>query len=282
MTESLALLSEAEKLARVADEVGQTYATELARVLRELERSLRQMALEALSGKQTALSRAVRAGKMRAQVKAALKAAGYDSLAEQATGVGLDAMLVQVERLRGAARLAAFTSSDQSRILALKQLARMDVLGHGAEIAQTLWRTLMRGLFAQQKPADLMHDLAETLDVELYQARTLYDTTVNVFARQVEAMKSREGDVFAFLGPADTKLRPFCHAHVGKVFTREQIDALDNGQVGNVFLTGGGYNCRHQFVAVSKVSELRNLAGTNQRIPEVDAQLGAVGGKKAA
>jgi hypothetical protein len=213
-----------------------------------------------------------------------LTAAGYDRLAEQATSVGLDALLVQVESLRGAARLAAFTSSDMSRILALKRLAQMDVLGRGVEIAHTLWRALMMGIFSQRKPSDLMDDLAEALDVELYQARRLYDTTVNVFARQVEAMKSQPGDVYAFLGPADTKLRPFCLEHVGKVYTREQIDALDNGQIPNVFLTGGGWNCRHQFVAVSKVSELRELVGTDQRIPEVEQQLqyAEAGGKKAA
>jgi hypothetical protein len=86
-------------------------------------------------------------------------------------------------------------------------------------------------------------------------------------------MKSKPEDVFAYMGPADVKLRPFCRERVGKVFTREQIEAMDNGQMPNVFLSGGGYNCRHTFIAVSKVSTLRVLVGTDQRVPEIDAAL---------
>jgi hypothetical protein len=182
-------------------------------------------------------------------------------------------LVAQLERLRGVAQLAAFTSSDMTRILALKELARLDLLGLGDRIAHAVWRTFSYGLLTQRPTADLLDDLATSLDVEMSEARTLYDTTVNVFGRQVEAMKSQPDDVYAYMGPADVKLRPFCREHVGKVFTRAEIDALDNGQLPNVFLTGGGYNCRHQFIAVSKLSELRDLVGTEQRVPEVDAAL---------
>jgi hypothetical protein len=109
--------------------------------------------------------------------------------------------------------------------------------------------------------------------VQLSEARTLYDTQVNVFGRQVEALKSTPEDVYAYMGPADVKLRPFCREHVGKVYTKAQIDALDNGQLPNVFLTGGGYNCRHMFVSVSKFSELRDLLGSGERVPEIEDAL---------
>jgi hypothetical protein len=95
-------------------------------------------------------------------------------------------------------------------------------------------------------------------------------------------MKAQEGDVFAYLGPADTKLRPFCREHVGKVFTRDEIHALDNGQLPDCFLTGGGYNCRHMFASVSKLSQWRELVGTGKRIPEIEAQLAILARKQAA
>lgn len=273
MTDSVALLTEAEKLARIADQVSQSYAFELSRVLRDLERELRVLALDAVKGSKTALSRAVRAAKLRKQITDALKAAGYPRLAESASGRALDQILVGVERLRGAAQLAAFTTSDMTRILALKELAKLDLLGQGDVMAHAIWRTFAQGLFSQRPIADLLEDLADAVDIELREARTLYDTTVNVFGRQVEAMKSQPDDVYAYMGPVDVKLRPFCRQHVGKVFTKPEIDALDNGQLPNVYLTGGGYNCRHQWVAVSKLSELRDLVGTNQRVPEVEAAL---------
>jgi hypothetical protein len=282
VNETLALMSEADKLARVADEVSAAYATELGRVLRDLERELRRLALDAMDGGKTALSRAVRAAKLRKQIQTALREAGYERLAESATGRSLDRMVLQLEQLRGAAKLAQFTTSDMTRILALKELAKLDLLGQGQSIAHAVWRTFASGLFSMRPINDLLDDLADALDAELYEARTLYDTTVNVFARQVESMKSTPEDVYAYIGPADTKLRPFCHDRVGKVYTKAAIDAMDNGQLPNPFLTGGGYNCRHSWIALSKASELRDLAGTDQRVPEVEAQLQSVGGKKAA
>lgn len=284
MTEIDALLTEAEKLARLADQLGDEFASALRGILRDVERELRVLALDAIDGSSTALSRAVRAAKLRKQVQDVLKAAGYEDLARAATSGALDRLLAQVERLRLAAALDAFTVSDFTRITALQALAEQDLLGQGLVIARVLWRALARGLVSQRTTPDLLEDLAEALDVSHHEARTLYDTTTSVFARQVEALKARPDDVYAYLGPADVKLRPFCRARVGKVFTREEIDAMDNGQLPNAYLTGGGYQCRHSWVAVSKVSALRNLVGTDQRMPEVEAQLARtpVGSRRAA
>lgn len=286
MSENLSLLTEAEKLAKVADAIGRSYATELARVLRDLERELRTLILDAQQGSQTALARAVRAAKLRKEIQTALNAAGYPHLTETATSGALDHLVVQMGRLRGAAKLAAFTTSDQTRILALQEIARLDLLGAGDTLAHALWRTLAQGLYSQRKVTDLLEDLSDAVDVEDARLRTLYDTTVSVFGRQVEAMKSTgEGDEpFVYVGPVDAVMRPFCREHIGKVYTLTAIDALDNGQLPNTFLTGGGFNCRHQFIAVSKFSELRDLVGTGERMPEVSDAIARlpVGGKKAA
>ena len=286
MSETQALLTEADKLARIADSVSGAYATELARVLRDLERELRRLALDALNGSQTALGRAVRAAKLRKEVQKALETAGYGRLAVTTTARSLERLIAQVEALRGAAKLAAFTTTDQTRILALKELAKIDLLGEGADMAHALWRTLAQSLYAQRKPADLLDDLQTAMDLEEARARTLFDTTVSVFTRQVEMMKSNgePDEPFAYVGPVDMKIRPFCRAHVGRVYTRAEIDDMDNGQIPNVFLTGGGYNCRHVWQAVSKFSELRDLTGTTERIPEVADALARVpvGGSRAA
>jgi hypothetical protein len=279
-----ALLREADKLARVADEVSAAYATELARILRDLEHSVRRLAMDASQGSVSAMTRAVRAAKLRKQIQTALDVAGFSHLAETASSAYLDTVLAQVMVIRQAAQVATFTSSDMTRVLALKELAKRDILHQGAAIAHAVWRTLAQGLFASRPVADLIDDLADALDDEQHAARTLYDTAVSVFGRQVEAMKSTPEDVCAYVGPADVKGRPFCRAHLGKVYTRDEIHAMDNGQLPDAMLTGGGYQCRHQFIAVSKLSEWRKLAGTDQRIPEIEAQLDALetGGRKAA
>lgn len=56
---------------------------------------------------------------------------------------------------------------------------------------------------------------------------------------------------FLYLGPYDQKTREFCAELVGQVFSREQIEEMDNGQTGNVLTDRGGFNCRHQWLPVS-------------------------------
>lgn len=60
-------------------------------------------------------------------------------------------------------------------------------------------------------------------------------------------------ELFAYLGPLDGITRPFCRALVNKIVTIDQLGELDNGQTADSPLTsGGGYNCRHSFQAVSE------------------------------
>lgn len=272
------LLTEADKLAALTEAVSKAYATELGRVLRDLERELVPLVVEAKAGDPTALMRAVRAGKLRKQVIGALDRAGYGALAARYSDASLDAVVAQVGRLRGAAKLAAFVTTDDAKIVALKKLASIDLLQQGAEIAHAAWRTLAQGIFTQRPTRVLLEDLADALDTELKDARRIYDTTVNIFSRQVEAMKSKGApdEPFAYMGPVDDKTREFCLERVGKVFTRSQIEQMDNGQLPNVFLSGGGYNCRHQFIAVSKFGDAGKLVGTGERLPEVARQMEAV------
>lgn len=273
----MSILIEAERLAAITESISASYARELAQVIRDLERELRTLAIEAEQGSPSALMRAIAAGRTRQQITSALERAGYTQLVARFSDASLDAVVDQVERLRGAAQLGPFIAADDVRILALKQLAAIDLFGQGDGLSLEVWRTLSRGIFTGRHLADLLNDLADTLDTELSTARTLYDTAVNVFSRQLEAMKAtgEPDEVFAYVGPRDDKTREFCDDIVGKVYMRTDIDAMDNGQLPDVFLTGGGYNCRHQWMAVSKYGDAYKLVGTDQRLPEYEQAIAA-------
>ena len=83
---------------------------------------------------------------------------------------------------------------------------------------------------------------------------TIVNTQISTFYRSVNAMSAEEAGVtrFKYVGARDSRVRPFCRKLVGKVFTKEQINEMDNGQTakGSVMRTGGGYNCRHRWVPV--------------------------------
>lgn len=278
MAQTNAILSATERQAAVADDLSSAYAIELARVKQDLERELVRLLAKAREGGRTPVALAARSLKMRRELRDLLAQAGYDDLADASTVRGLERMARAVERTRLAAQVSTFTSRDAARIQALKELARLDLLAQGDEVAIAVWRSVVQGVYSQRPIADVLDDLATVLDKSMSEAGTLYDTSVSIFGRQIELLKStgEPDELFLFAGPADIKNRPFCREHVGKVYTKAEIDRLDNGQTGSTFLTAGGWGCRHHWVALSKFSELRDLHGTGKRAPEVQAQINAI------
>jgi hypothetical protein len=160
-----------------------------------------------------------------------------------------------------------------ARLIALREVQLSELLDEGDSLAQALSQSAMRGLFGARDVNRILDDLGLVVDRTESQIRTLYDTSVSVYGRAVEAVQAGDDPdtPFAYMGPVDSVTRPFCLQHVGKVYTRAQIDELDNGQLGDVFLTGGGYGCRHQFVEVSRFSALLDLG--RQRVPEIAEQV---------
>ena len=82
-----------------------------------------------------------------------------------------------------------------------------------------------------------------------------YARTANMrFSRQIIGTKADELKLrwFIYVGPVDSKKRPFCLEIVGGSFEREDIEDLDNGQTGDTFSDGGGFNCRDTWSPVGK------------------------------
>lgn len=269
------ILSAANRQADVAVGLSATYARELARVKGDLEIRLRRLILEAQAGSETATGLAARALVLRQELRELLTAAGYDDLAEASTVRGLDQMVRAISQLRQVAEIAAFTTKDATRIAALKELARLNLLAQGDEVGIAVWRSVLQGVYTSRPVADILDDLSIVLDRELSEVGTLYDTSVSIFGRQLEVLKS-DGDpneLLLYAGPIDAKTRPFCWERVGKVYRRRDIQDWDNGNMpGPPELVAGGWNCRHHLVPLSKFSELADLAGTGQRVPEMQAQ----------
>ncbi|TAL08409.1 MAG: hypothetical protein EPO02_13070 [Nitrospirae bacterium] len=115
-------------------------------------------------------------------------------------------------------------------------------------------RALMNigGLKVDQLAELLQSELGKTLP----QATGLAETATSIFYRTIaERGYARFEDAgievkFRYYGPDDRITRPFCKRLVesGKAYDRAAIDAMDNGQVPNVFISAGGYRCRHQWI----------------------------------
>lgn len=130
------------------------------------------------------------------------------------------------------------------------------------------------GAIAQQKAlfslgglpmVDLAALLAKGLQKTIPQAIRIAETGVSVHYRMIAErgfQKVEEGLPegalkYSYYGPNDKITRPFCKhmLKAGKLYTRAQVEAMDNEQLPNPFLTGGGYNCRHSWAMHMEAEE---------------------------
>lgn len=254
--------------ASVADTQSARFARELARVLAVVERDLLGLIGAVRAKERGVVARVARLLTMRREIRKAVTDAGFSGLVTRAS---IDAVSAMADAATGsrlipaAAKLGAVSSA---RLEAMASLMRADLLGLGDVMAQQLWRASMTSIYTATPPDKIVSALAKVIERTRAQVQTLFDTQVSVAGRQIVADEPTESDTQAYLyvGPIDGVVRAWCLEHLGKVYTRDRIEALDNGQLPNPFLTAGGYNCRHSWLAVSDPA-LITLANTGQRAP---------------
>jgi len=265
------LIARANRMAEAGELVSAQFARELARVWRDAERQLRRLLAEARPDSLTAAITATRAVVLRDQVRQALASAGYDTLVAAATQASAETLILAHLGAADVTEIAALTQASQGTLEALRRVAATDLFQQGDEVATSLWRSLVQQVFTTRPAREIVDDLADALDHELASVQTLFDTQMSIYSRQVEAVATQDlgpDQPYLYVGPADDRTRDFCLEYLGQVLPRAEIEDLDNGQLPNSFLTGGGFNCRHAWLAVES-EELRALSGTDERAPEV-------------
>lgn len=104
---------------------------------------------------------------------------------------------------------------------------------------------------------ELTDALADGFMATMPQARTLAETSMSMYYRTVSERsydflerKTGREQLYLYQGPADKLTRPFCIRllKLRQFLTRRQIDALDNESIPGVFLSAGGFNCRHHWI----------------------------------
>src|SRR3990167_2166190 len=258
------LKAQVAKEARLIDRIDRRFAEDLEHVLFRLNTQIRKLVreLDTKGGKlvstHATLGRALR---LRTELNAAMDTAGYPALVNQTVARGLDKLAETVLSGRTiAARAAQMTPLNLESLGALKDMRIADLLELGERVSTTLWRTTVDGVLGFRPVPDLVDELAAVTDVSARQARTLHDTAVSTYGRTVDQLdlSGAASERFLYIGPDDDATRPFCQQQLGKVLTRGAIDDLDNGQLPNVMLTAGGYNCRHkwQFIGTLDVEDV--------------------------
>jgi hypothetical protein len=269
----------AERTAALQDAAVADYEANLRRIWGLVRTSLRRVLRQWDAEDGRLVTTAQNLGRvltLRETLRAAMQEAGYDDIALAAVDDPLDALASQVLRSSRIANQAARLSPvSLEAIGAWKELKLADLLDLAEDTARAVQSAALDGVLGLRPVDRLLDDVEAALDDSAARARTVYDTAVSTFTRQMEALASdgTSDELFLYVGPVDSKTRPFCLERVGRVYSRAQIDAMDNGSLPNVFITGGSYNCRHIWSRVSVLdAELRKLAETGERAPWVEAQ----------
>jgi hypothetical protein len=254
------------------DALTHSFAGELAIVLDLLKTKIRALVKKLrtdeggrIAGTQQNLALAMR---LRSDLVKALDDAGFGRMVLRAVDEPLDRLAAQVLRGGPDVRLGAF---DVDALVAMKQIRLADLLQVGEDMAVQLWRVTLDGVVGARPVMDLVEDISDFMDISERRARTVYDTLVSTYSRQVGQIGTtgEPDEAFLYVGPDDDKTREFCKSRVDKVFSRAAIEQMDNGQLPNPMLTGGGYNCRHQFKRVSAIDfELLDLMDTGERFQD--------------
>jgi hypothetical protein len=107
----------------------------------------------------------------------------------------------------------------------------------------------------------LTEEISTQFGKAIGESTSLADTAISSFYRNITdtGFQKIEADLpgfkirYTYDGPLDKLNRPFCLrverlARTGKSWTREEINKMNNGQLPNVFVSGGGFRCRHQWM----------------------------------
>lgn len=151
----------------------------------------------------------------------------------------------------------AFTATDL-KLFASLQLNSVTSMTTMAEAAAGT--AMQQALFSigGLKFSQLLESLASKIDASLPRIRTIAETSMTTYYRTLtdQAFQKIEKDLpeidqrYRYSGPLDSRNRPFCRQleNADKAYSRADIAGMNNGMLPNVFLSCGGWNCRHVWI----------------------------------
>lgn len=228
------------------------------------------------------------------QFQAAMKSAGYDSLTLAWVKQFPEQLPLLTETLRTISKtlkvplnVSALGKVSEQQVLVHQQSATLEGLHNiVAKVAINGKRRALAKVNGLE-PRKLADMIAKSFGVTDGQARTLAATGIATFyrvatARAVQQIEKETPLRYVYDGPDDRLTREFCHTlksdmRAGKSWSRAEIEAMDNGQLPNPFISCGGYNCRHQW----RVALEQTIVSPKSNVP-ASAKVSGDEAKKAA
>jgi len=193
-----------------------------------------------------AVRRLLREGRA-AEVKAEVAKIGFLMGIDEA----LQREVEQVVRAEVKAEMERFVEERFVPASAIRELAS-DVVRLREGFDREVFEVVRRAIARDESEEEVVRRLERLGRAKQQHYYTLQNTIRIGVGRQgmIERATRSGARYFRYMG-AVAGARPFCQERVGKVYSTEEIRAMDNGQGLAVEYFCGGWNCRHRWVAFS-------------------------------
>ena len=193
----------------------------------------------------------------RQQLESALMNSGYFEQTGRLLNEGYQAAIDEAQDLylQSIGENFQFAEVSLERLNSLKSLDLGEFTKLGDDFATTMTRTLTDLNFGAVDFNQAVQTLQDNIDTMGNHAKTWVTTGLSGVYRESSLMLAEDNGMteFIYKGPLDKITRDFCRSILTgskKLYTKEEIDNLNNGQIGSVSQFGGGFNCRHQWIGV--------------------------------
>ena len=144
--------------------------------------------------------------------------------------------------------IQGFAVISEETLLALKNYSTESLLNQLDNMAQIIKKEVVNGIIAGSPTKTVLEAVRGQGSLSRRQLQTLIDTSMNEYSRSVTKVmidSMPENTKYKYIGALDGKTRPKCLEMIAAdELTKEEIESTFGS---DVFINGGGYNCRHKW-----------------------------------
>ena len=151
-----------------------------------------------------------------------------------------------------------FGRVSEIQLVALRNMQQASILRYATDIGERVRLSLVQGVLQKMPRKDISAMLLRDLSIKPYQVDTIISTSMATYSRSLTLLQLEQnpGQTLIYQGPMDSKTRPVCIRMLKEGgMTMNQVEAKYPGALRD----GGGFNCRHQWVALSPKTQNKDI-----------------------
>lgn len=151
-----------------------------------------------------------------------------------------------------------FGKVTESQLVALRDMQQSSILKYADNIGESVRLSLVQGVMQNKSKKQLRQMLSQDLSIKPYEVNTIITTSLANYSRSLTLLQleSEPEQKLIYTGPMDSKTRPVCI----RMLSQGAMTAKDvESQFPGALRDGGGFNCRHQWVALSSKTQNKEV-----------------------